>query len=386
MLSKPIQLFNINTENLQNEFIEKSPKSNKKNNKTQINISLSYSDYIKDKNGLRKYKLPELKSIAKNLRLHITGTKPVLIERIEGLFERFSKVIKIQRIIRGYIVKKSFQLRGEALKNRAICVNNTDFYTLEPLNEIDFEVFYSYKDEKNFQYGFNVTSLIKLMKNKNKEILNPYNREPMTNQVIMDIFSLYKKIHLLFPYILEQEDMPTHKPINNVPMINNIHSNIHSNIHNNIQLTQEIQNKIRNIREKPIPVRINELFMEIDQLGNYTESTWFSRLSIRDYVKLYRSLYDIWNYRAQLSHTMKQKICILGNPFYNIFNERIYYNEVSLERIQEACLIVFENMVYTGIDIENRKIGTMHALSALTLVSQNARHTMPWLYDSVAFS
>jgi hypothetical protein len=381
MLSKPIQLFNINTENLQNEFIEKSQKSNKKN-KTQINISLSYSDYIKDKNGLRKYKLPELKSIAKNLRLHITGTKPVLIERIEGLFERFSKVIKIQRIIRGFIVKKSFQLRGEAFKNRAICVNNTDFYTLEPLNEIDFEVFYSYKDEKNFQYGFNVTSLIKLMKNKNKEILNPYNREPMTNQVITDIFSLYKKIHLLFPYILEQEDMPTHKPINNVPMINNIHNSIH----NNIQLTQEIQNKIRNIREKPIQVRINELFMEIDQLGNYTESTWFSRLSIRDYVKLYRSLYDIWNYRAQLSHTMKQNICILGNPFYNIFNERIYYNEVSLERIQEACLIVFENMVYTGIDIENRKIGTMHALSALTLVSQNARDTMPWLYDSVAFS
>jgi hypothetical protein len=76
---------------------------------------------------------------------------------------------------------------------------------------------------------------------------------------------------------------------------------------------------------------------------------------------------------------------MLGNPFFNIFNERIYYNDVSLGRIQEACLIVFENMVYTGIDVEHRKIGTMHALSALTTVSLNARTTMPWLYESLVF-
>jgi hypothetical protein len=83
---------------------------------------------------------------------------------------------------------------------------------------------------------------------------------------------------------------------------------------------------------------------------------------------------------------MKNNICILGNPFLNIFNERIYYNDVSLHRIQEACLIVIENMVYTGIDIEHRKIGTMHALSALTTVSLHFRDAMPWLYESVVFN
>ena len=387
MLSKPRYLF-VNTENIQNEIIEKSPKTKKKDEdeKNQKRINLSYSDYIKDKNCLRKYKLPELKSITKSLHLHVTGTKSVLIQRIEDYFERFSKVIKIQRILRGFIVRKSFRLRGEALKNHTICVNNTDFYTLEPLDEIEFELFFSYKDENNFHYGFNITSLIKLMKNKSREILNPYNREPIKNEVVMNIFSLYKKIHLLFPYILEPEDLPKHKPINNVTVTNNniINNNL-NNLNNNITLVQEIQNKIKNIREKPITVRINELFMEIDQLGNYTQSSWFETLNVRDYVKLYRSLYDIWNYRAQLSSIMKQNICILGNPFYNIFNERIYYNDVSLERIQEACLIVFENLVYTGIDIEHRKIGTMHALTALTLVSQPARNIMPWLYESVIF-
>jgi hypothetical protein len=309
-----------------------------------------------------------------------------LIERIEIYFERFSKIIKIQRIFRGFIVRKSFQLRGEAFKNLSICVNNTDFYTLEPLAEIDFELFFSYKDDNNFCYGFNITSLIQLMKNKTVDVLNPYNRDNISNQIKQKIFSLYNKIHILFPLILEpvnDSNSNIKRPIINTDITNNRHSYINNS---NITLLQEIQNKITRIRERPIPNRMIELFMEIDQLGNYTDSTWFSSLNIRDYVKLYRSLYDIWNYRAQLSSTMKNNICILGNPFLNIFNERIYYNDVSLHRIQEACLIVIENMVYTGIDIEHRKIGTMHALSALTTVSLHFRDAMPWLYESVVFN
>lgn len=358
--------------NIKNEFIKKMEKEKSK-------ITLSYFEYIKDKNNLRKYKIPDLKSIAKNLRLFITGSKPVLIDRIEVYFEKFSKSIVIQKIFRGFIVRKSFQLRGEAQKNRSICVNNTDFYTLEPLEDIEYELFFSYKDGNNFHYGFNITSLIQLMKNKSKNILNPYNREIISKTIIENIFSLYKKIHLLFPTILEPDDVPINKITIHTPNINTIHTI------NNFETIQEIQNKITSIREKPIPTRIIELFMEIDQLGNYTDSTWFSQLNVRDYVRLYRSLYDIWNYRAQLSPDMKHKICILGNPFLNIFNERIYYNDVSLARIQEACLIVFENLVYTGIDIEHRQIGTMHALSALTIVSLNARNTMPWLYESIVF-
>jgi len=384
MFSKPVHSIFVDTENIKNEFIKKLPKSKEKQTP---NTSLSFSEYIKDKTVLKKYKLPELKSIAKHLRLFITGAKPVLIERIQTYFERFSKTIQIQRIFRGFIVRKSFQLRGEAFKNRSICVNNTDFYTLEPLEEIDFELFFSYTDDKNFHYGFNITSLIQLMKNRSKDILNPYNRETISQTIIMNISSLYKKIFLLFPAVLEASDNTPYTPISNT-VTNNVRITNNQNMMINIEdinLIQEIQNKIADIREKTVSVRIIELFMEIDQLGNYTDSAWFSSLGVGSYVRLYRSLYEIWNYRAQLSPDMKHKICMLGNPFFNIFNERIYYNDVSLARIQEACLIVFENMVYTGIDVEHRKIGAMHALSALTTVSLNARTTMPWLYESLVF-
>ena len=385
MLSKPI--LNINTENIKNEFIEKKQKS-PKSDKEKSTTNLSYTEYIKDKNILTRYKLPQLKSIAKHLRLYITGAKPVLIERIESHFSKCTKTIIIQRSFRGFIVRKSFCLRGEAFKQRGICVNDTDFYTLEPLKDIEFELFFSYKDKQNFHYGFNITSLIQFMKNKTREISNPYNRESISNTTIKDMFSLYKKIHLLFPYILETDEIPVPN-VPNVPIQRPIQQSLNRNTniinYTNINQIQEVQNKITAIREKAIPLRINELFMEIDQLGNYTDSAWFSQLAVREYVRLYRTLYDIWNYRAQLSYDIKHKICIIGNPFINIFNERIYYNDVSLVRMQEACLVVFENLVYCGVDTEHRKIGTMHALSALTMVSINARNTMPWLYESLVF-
>jgi hypothetical protein len=50
-----------------------------------------------------------------------------------------------------------------------------------------------------------------------------------------------------------------------------------------------------------------------------------------------------------------------------------------------ACLTVIENLVYSGIDEDHKKLGTLHALSGLTMVSHDARQAMPWLYDSVAF-
>ena len=133
-------------------------------------------------------------------------------------------------------------------------------------------------------------------------------------------------------------------------------------------------------RQQPIQTRIQELFMEIDQLGNYTNPIWFSSLTRQEYIRLYRLLYSIW---SRLSYDTRNKICITGNPFLNIFRDRIVVENILFDTIQEACLRVFENMVFSGIDIEFRKIGALHVLSALTVISNPARLAIPWLYESV---
>ena len=378
MFSTHIQNLKINTENL-------------KKDKKKSTVTMSYKDYMENPNSLKKYKIPELKSIAKNLRIHITCTKPILIERIENHFRSIKHIIFIQSIYRGHIVRQSFKLRGDTTSR---CTNDSDPCTLEPINEIPFEFFFSYKDTKGHIYGFNIISLITLLKSA-KKIENPYTREVLDKDTVNRVIHLYKLICIIFREIARENDAPiiTNQHINTINITQRYNEVASQNRNTrtefimnqvNTPAYQEIVAKLEEIRRRPIQTRITELFMEIDQLGNYTQSAWFSNLERREYLKLYRCLYDIWNYRSQLSYQMKRNICVTGDPFHNIINTAGYFNEFSLERIQQACLTVFENMVFAGIDIEYRKIGAFHALSALTLVSMHARLSMPWLYESVA--
>jgi hypothetical protein len=377
-------LFHTINEDIENKFIEvKKPKIPKPS------ISLFYNEYVKNKTVLKKYKLPELKQIAKSNRLRISGTKPQLIERIQELYNKCIICSKIQKIFRGYIVKKSFALRGEAFKNRKICVNEQDFYTLEPLHEIPMEYFFTFKsNDDKFIFGCNIVSLLHLIKNKTS-VKNPYNRENININIIQTILKLYNLIKIIY-------EVPEDAPIMNTNAMMIIHNNINDNRviretinrpHNTILLSNEIVNertiKLTTMRSKPLHTRIQELFMDIDQLGNYTNYQWFSNLERREYVRLYRTLHDIWTYRGHLSREMKCKICILEDPFHEINRERVHFHEASIEVVREVCLKIFENMVYCGIDDEHRKIGTLHALSALTMVSISARNAMPWLYESL---
>jgi hypothetical protein len=143
--------------------------------------------------------------------------------------------------------------------------------------------------------------------------------------------------------------------------------------------------RLQEIRTKPLDQRVQHLFMELDQLGNYTQVAWFNALDLRDLVRFYRYLYDIWNYRGQLSRELKLKICPMNSPFdfeHNVLRS-LYPVEINQTVLRLTCLTVFENFVYTGVDDEHRKLGAFHALTALTMVSNGARTAMSWLYESV---
>jgi len=366
---------------------------------------LSCYDYFNKKVNLKKYKLPDLKEIVKYYRLPRTGNKDVLIERIETHFKKTKNIISIQKIFRGWLVRLSFTMRGEAFKDRKVCVNDTDFISLEPLHEIPFEQFYSFKDSSNFVYGFNVSSLIQLMKNTGK-INNPYNREKMELTEVHKIIRLNNIIQIIFPEFKDPDKTKIiierpREPISNI-IVNELRNpQIESPVSANLStyyfyprivdigiMTSELRskyNKILQIRLKPVRTRINDLFMDIDLLGNYTQSSWFTNLDRLSYIRFYRILYDIWNFRGQLSRELKSNICPFFDPFTNIFVRQIYHNDITHEEIQFACLTVIETLIYTGIDEEHNKIGALHVLSALTLVSSGARTALPWLYESVSY-
>lgn len=356
-------------EEYKNEFVEVKPDDN----------ILTYESFKTNPKVLYNYRVHQLKQVAKYYKLNISGTKRVIIERIEGYFGRIHKCIMIQKVFRGSLVRRCFKLRGDGFRNRDICVNENDFFSLEPILEIPFEYFFSFCCGKTW-YGCNIVSLAHLIQTKGL-IKNPYTREPFSPEYLSVIKDVYSMICILFGVPDDAPKMKSKKsqPSIIIPRPNMIQLVI------DVELIEQRITRMRTIRAKPVTDRIQTLFMEIDQLGNYTHTQWFSSLDRREYIRLFRALYDIWTYRGQLSRETKLLINILEDPFNEINRERIYLHEAGIDVIKEICLRVMENMVYNGVDDEYRKIGALHVLIALTSVSIGARTAMPWLYDALYY-
>lgn len=380
---------------IENEFIETENLMN--NYKSQLktiiptNI-LKSSDFFNNNVNLEKYKISDLKDILKFYKttvnfsrensytsieirtikskydFSLNGKKENIVFRIKNFFTKEKSSILIQSIFRMNLVKKELQLRGPALKNRKICVNDTDFYTLDPLSNIPIDSFFSYKGEGDFVYGFDLSSLVSLIKNSNKDkLINPYNRENMIG-IAADVNILLKINKIIRK---KQTEISSASRINIITT-------------NNYNLN-DASEELRKAKSKPLTQRIIDLFIEIDQLGNYTQSEWFSQLNRAEIMRYFRCMYDIWNYRAQLSIETKRKICPLRDPFANLFNSLSQLINLSDDQLKILCLSIMEQMILTGIDKDHKILGTFHVLTALTVVSAPARENLPWLFESLGF-
>ena len=346
--------------------------------------TITYTEYFERNIDLHKYKVPELKDIARKHKLYVTGTKPILIERIRICFNYSMKVVKIQKMFRGFMVRFFFKNRGPAANNTSLCVNETDGYTLEPLNEISFKNFFSYRDAKDFIYGFDLCSLVTVFKTKGK-IINPYTRDRIDTTILTRILALHRISNILFSEKTTQNRVVMPLPIENNVVVQNRYTHLPRNTPTFTTELRELSAKMQEIRTRPLSQRIQDLFIEIDLLGNYTQSSWFTSLERRDYVRFFRVLSDVWNYRAQLTPDTKRNICQLHDPFLNVRINTYNYLEIPLIDLVGGCVTVMENMIYTGIDTEYKKIGALHILSVLTVVSIPARNNMFWLYESLIY-
>ena len=346
----------------------------RKKNKTPINTAMTYGDFYKKNISLKKIKIPILKQIAKNNTLKTAGNKQVLIDRISIYFHKHKMANILQKIFRGYLVR-SFFIKREP----CICVNDTDFYTMDSLTEIKYPFLYIYKEDK-IAYGFDLQSFYQLIKKSGSlhEIKNPYNRSLIPIETINHVCKLVRISKIFYPMPTEQKiNCTTSSNIRRTRRLNNLYIQ-------DIQETEIYQQRIQHlteIRTKTIEERVRTLFTEINHLGNYVVDRWFFEIrTVQNYLLFYRILFNIWYHYSQMSTDVRKKICMSGDPFENII---AFTNTVSLQNIQENCLRVMENMIFMGIDDEYRKLGAFHALSGLTVVSIGARQSMYWLYESL---
>ena len=308
---------------------------------------------IENFNELTKYNynVTQLKTFAKHYKLKISGNKNELLLRIYSYLYFSSFIIKIQKMFRGLLVKKYKYFHGPAAINRKLCTNNSDFITMEPIEEINFHQFLSYKDNDGFIYGFDIISLHNLYFKSGKDIKNPYNRTILPEFVFKTIKSILRLSRIL---------------------------KIHINLHYEDD-TQTLS------LEKMVELRALSVFQHIDSLGNYSNPQWFLSLNRNQIIKFVRELCDIWNYRSQITNEVKRNICPPnGDPFRNLSMPYIH-TEGNMNNVKKVVLEVLEKLVNNGIDKDSKSLGAIYVLGALTLVNQDAASSLPWLFQSMSY-
>jgi len=368
---------------IKNKYNEKEHLDKYKHNELRDALKYYKSTVDFHKNSAishRKYSSADQKKIKANFDFILSGKKKDIIHRIVDFLKKENACKQMQKLFRGKMTRDSIQLRGDGLKNRSLCVNETDFYTFDKLTNIEASDFFSYKCG-DFIYGFRLSSIISLFKSKTKNILNPYTRTKM-EFLIVPIERLSKLTKIIHKEVPEEinEFVNNKITIRSGPARTVYTRNALQNIRtqeNGYNYTETI-NKLNQIREQTMEARIMQLFMEIDQLGNYTESGWFSNLDTNQYIRYYRILYEIWSYRSRLPLETKNKICPFGSPF--MLNT---INSTDEANMKSSCVYVMENMIYTGITADFKTLGAFQVLTALTIVSPQARTSMPWLYESI---
>jgi hypothetical protein len=422
--SETVENIKIDPDDLKKETSIKNKKASMK--KTSPNeISFHNYNILNEENGAADYKVAELKEMCTIIqrdfdykKIKMSGTKSELRQNVYNFYHHTLHCIKIQLKFHSFLRRKLNKLRGPALNDREICVNETDFYSLDPIRDIPNQQFFSYEEiakeedrKKSCYYGFDIASIYNLILSDNgveneyalsrrlifNESNNPYNRNKLPHNVVRDILKIIK-----LDRILSRKRVIKTKKMTKNQMMNNNNNNYEYDNNNyvaendnnnnavmgsggggmNIALPQDVLTPHQRFRQ-----HVLRLFQTINALGHYSDPEWFVALTYEQHITFLRELIDIWNYRAELSPQVRRTIYPpYGDPFPHYVLGWVthqFYIYLSPENIININLTVIERFINSAVSEADRCLGSNFILCALTLVSIPAREALPWLYQSV---
>ena len=337
-----------------------------------------------------KYSLADLRMLCSHYCIKKSGTKPELTQRIYTFLKQTYYIVRIQRIFRRFISDKYRTLCGPGYLHITNCVNDTDFYTFDKLSNIRPIELFTYQDNDDKIYGFHIASIFHLIISSYPNITNPYNRSVIPSRVIKNVYEklIYGTL-LGFRVSVKLDD--------NDDDDTSMDSGVGGGGGGGgvgvggAGAGGGAGGGVGGVsggltREKQEELFIVDLFQHINTLGNYSDSEWFIALQRAELIRFIRNIHDIWHYRANLTQEMKERICPpSGNPFV-LHNAQVNLNVLTLltdPEIRTICVSIIDRMVRRGVSREDQCLGAFYVLATLTIVNQDARNAMPWLYEAV---
>jgi len=241
---------------------------------------------------------------------------------------------KIFRTWRRWLARRA----GPALWCRNESNNPFDFYSSDTITEIPIGRFISFVDGGK-AYCMDSKSAASLMQHaatNHEEPLNPFNRAPLP---------------ALFLHRLKR------------------HGKIVS--WEGLTAVSEVQQAT---------LHTTDLFRLLEDLGNYTDPSWFMDLTSFQLQQLYIELADIWYHRAGLSPSDKQRIVPPPNRLFRMPVTTVLIMKIRALRplLMDTCRL----MISSAASKSDRQLGATYVLGALSLVSPPTSVAYPWLLEA----
>jgi hypothetical protein len=247
--------------------------------------------------------------------------------------------ILIQRIWKTYSLKQYYSRQGPARNNFTLANNKSDIYTLEDLDTIPKVYFFSFHDSNKHIWAFDIRTLSYLC-SKSKNTKNPYTQEILSKEILNKID---KRIDWLKKYK-------------------------YTITYDNPSLTNEqMWNQ-----------KVLQVFNKMENLGFLFNSEWFHEMDKEDSILFYKNLYNIWNYRLQLSIQEKNSII----PGFN--RKKLFkYSIEELNDKEEKVLRKNNLQIIEQFLSSNNTLGAMYILMGLSYVNDSICESYPWILTSL---
>lgn len=243
--------------------------------------------------------------------------------------KNINDVIKCQSIIKKFLIQ-----------NRNKCVNDTDIVTMDFI-EPKYFVSVKFGISKNNKYAFDIRTLKNFLDSKN--MYHPFTHQEMTDDDIKSLENAVKKFNK-----------------------------------NNMSLDYE---KPELTKQQHIQALATEFCGHCNNIGYIIDSKWFMDLPILILKKLYSICEDIWNYRSQMTESIKKKIVKNGK----LFTMNPYELEQLTDRDYLLTTIIKEwlKICNEAVDDAHKGTGIMLMITGITNYSQSCRDAYPFLYQAI---
>ena len=319
-------------------------------------------------------------------------------------------LIKHKKKFRNYFLNEVYKLRGCEFINK--CINKTDFYTCISLEDMNNDYIFIYENN-NIAFFFDIRSFQQLLHNysiietivtveKNKIIVNNNNdlAKILYKNSLIELYDNINNLNMITRIKYARNNVIFVEDSSQIDYFNNKKIIINNSINPYIQkilpynvikrfiklkeylnyanIKLDLFKDLKFSNERKMFQKTLKIFQKLLKLNYNVDADWFLNLNLLRLRRFYKELYNIWNFRANLSKEQKLNIIF---PYKKLFIKRYNYVLTLRKKIELTNIIlnILDKLINYGKTKEDQNTGALYIIRSLTIISKECRHIYNWL-------